>query len=53
MTRKTLIFIVSLGIAGALFAGVPSDLKTVAPADATEAVTAIHDSAGSINLVAW
>ena len=53
MTRKTLIFIMSLGIAGALFAGVPSDLKIAAPADSAEAVTVIHDSAGSINLVAW
>lgn len=53
MTRKTLMFIVGLGIAGALFAGVPSDVKTTAPATAAEAVSAIHDSAGSVNLVAW
>lgn len=55
MTRKTLIFIVTLGIAGALLAAGrdPSGETAAVTTDAAPAAHAIHDTAGAVTLVAW
>lgn len=60
MTRKTLVFIVTLGLAGALFA---ADLhrnrshdaaaQAVVAEDAQVVVSAPHETAGMVTLVAW